>query len=423
MSALIVEAGGQRFAIPQLAVRELVRAGAASEHRIERVNVTRLLRLRDKLLPLLGLAELLQIEEPSGAGAAVTVVVMQVGARLFGVAVDAVFHTEEIVVKPLASLLRDVAMFSGNTILGDGSVIMIVDPNALAVLVGAVEAGEERINPEPAVMETTAAGTISLLLFKAGSPVPKAVPLSLITRLEEIEIAAIEQCNGEDVVQYRGALMPLVYVGEAAARRDGQVQKVIVLGESGHPVGLAVDEIVDIVEDRLTIEIGAGRPGIAGSAIVGGRAAEVVDVSHYLARDVGKRLIGKEDSARPSAMVLLADASQFFRDMLAPLLSGSGYAVTSAESAGEALRIMDRGEAFDAVVCDLDLPDMDGVALAERIKRDWAEVSMIALSADTQARLDDRARGAGFIAVVGKFDRQRLLDTLRACCKPWGRAA
>ena len=228
----------------------------------------------------------------------VTVVVMQVGARLFGVAVDGVFHTEEIVVKPLASLLREVDMFSGNTILGDGKVIMIVDPNALAALVGTVEAGEEGIGREPAPAETPPAGTTSLLLFKAGSQVPKAVPLSLITRLEEIEIAAIEQCNGEDVVQYRGALMPLVYFGEEAKRRQGPVQPVLVLGEGGHPVGLAVDEIIDIVEDRLTIEIGADQPGIAGSAVVGGRAAEIVDVSHYLARDMGKRLIGKENSAR-----------------------------------------------------------------------------------------------------------------------------
>jgi two-component system chemotaxis sensor kinase CheA len=314
-------------------------------------------------------------------------------------------------------------MFSGNTILGDGKVIMIVDPKALAALVGTAEAGEEGIGREPVPAETPPAGTTSLLLFKAGSQVPKAVPLSLITRLEEIEIAAIEQCNGEDVVQYRGALMPLIYFGEEAERRQGPVQPVLVLGESGRPVGLAVDEIIDIVEDRLTIEIGADKPGIAGSAIIGGRAAEIVDVSHYLARDMGKRLIGKENSE--AAGLLLVDDSRFFRDMLAPLLSASGYAVTSAESAAEALRLMDQDAAFDMVVCDLDLPDMDGVALAERIKREprWDGVAMIALSSDMSVQSEGRARAAGFAGIVGKFDRMRLLETLRECCKPWGRAA
>ncbi len=301
---------------------------------------------------------------------------------------------------------------------------MIVDPNALAALVGAVESGEERLGREPAPAEMPPAETTSLLLFRAGSQVPKAVPLSLITRLEEIEIAAIEHCNGEDVVQYRGALMPLVYFGEGAGRREGPVQPVLVFGEGGHPVGLAVDEIIDIVEDRLHIEIGADQPGIAGSAIVGGRAVEIVDVSHYLARDMGKRLIGKENYAQ-AAKVLLVDDSRFFRDMLAPLLSGSGYAVTSAQSAAEALRLMDQDGAFDIVVCDLDLPDMDGVVLAEKIKREprWEGVSMIALSSDMSAQSEDRARAAGFAGIVGKFDRQRLLETLRECCKPWGRAA
>jgi two-component system chemotaxis sensor kinase CheA len=199
---------------------------------------------------------------------------------------------------------------------------------------------------------------------------------------------------------------------------------VLVLGEGGHPVGLAVDEIIDIVEDRLTIEIGTDQPGIAGSAIVGGRAAEIVDVSHYLARDMGKCLIGKDNSAL-AARVLLVDDSRFFRDMLAPLLSGSGYAVTSAESAAEALQLLDPEAAFDIVVCDLDLPDMDGVALAESIKREprWDGLAMIALSSDMSAQSEDRARTAGFAGMVGKFDRQRLLETLREYCKPWGRAA
>ena len=144
MAALIVATGGQRFAVPQFSVVELVRVGKTSEHRLERINETVVLRLRDRLLPLLDLSELLKLEE---AGSPIeraerntlTVVVMQIGARLFGVLVDSVFRTEEIVVKPMSSLLRDVGMFSGNTILGDGSVIMIIDPNALGSMVGSVE--------------------------------------------------------------------------------------------------------------------------------------------------------------------------------------------------------------------------------------------------------------------------------------------
>ena len=137
VSALIVEAGGDRFAIPQLSVVELVRAQANSEHRIERIKDTPVLRLRNKLLPLIHLKKLLKMDggaetEPENG----FIVVTQVGNQTFGIVVDGVFHTEEIVVKPMSTKLRHIAMFSGNTILGDGSVIMIIDPNGIAQTVG-----------------------------------------------------------------------------------------------------------------------------------------------------------------------------------------------------------------------------------------------------------------------------------------------
>ena len=136
VSALIVEAGGDRFAIPQLSVVELVRARNGSDHRIERIKDTAVLRLRNKLLPLVRLTQLLGFETAGSEGETGFIVVVQVGSQTFGIVVDGVFHTEEIVVKPMSSKLRDIAMFSGNTILGDGSVIMIIDPNGVAQALG-----------------------------------------------------------------------------------------------------------------------------------------------------------------------------------------------------------------------------------------------------------------------------------------------
>ena len=136
VAALIVEAAGHRFAIPQLSVVELVRARSGSEHRIERIKDTKVLRLRDKLLPLVGLSHLLGLDKDAGDIDGGFIVVTQVGSQTFGIVVDGVFHTEEIVVKPMSSKLRHIAMFSGNTILGDGSVIMIIDPNGVAQAFG-----------------------------------------------------------------------------------------------------------------------------------------------------------------------------------------------------------------------------------------------------------------------------------------------
>ena len=428
MAALIVETARHRFAIPQYSVVELVRTGKANGHQVELINDTAVLRLRDKLLPLLDLAQLLGLEGAQAmlerlATSILTVVVIQVGARMFGVLVDSVFRTEEIVVKPMSSLLRTVDIFSGNTILGDGSVIMIIDPNALGSLVGSVEGQIEAANA-PVTQSAIEAEKTALLLFRAGSDTLKAVPLSLITRLEEIELGAIENCNGEDVVQYRGALMPLVYMAERKTREDG-VQPVLVFTEAGRPVGLAIDEIVDIVEEPLDIELKTEAPGIVGAAILRGKAAEIVDVSHYLGEGLGARLDPKSGAGDRAMRLLLIDDSQFFRNMLAPLLKASGYDVTLAASAEEALALKDRGAMFDLIVSDLDMPGMDGIALAEQIKADqrWEQIPLIALSSHTSPLLIEKSRAAGFVSYVGKFDRQMLMSTLQDCCRHWGVAA
>ena len=430
MAALIVEAAGHRFAIPQFSVVELVRTGNTSSHRVEVINDTAVLRLRDKLLPLLDLAQLLKLEDAGTtfdriADKVLTAVVIQTGARLFGVLVDCVFRTEEIVVKPMSSLVRHVSMFSGNTILGDGSVIMIIDPNALGSSAGALDVQAEAVKSFAASAQAATENKTALLLFRAGTPSLKAVPLSLITRLEEIPLSSIERCNGEDVVQYRGALMPLVYVETEAGKGGDDVQPVLVLTEGDFHVGLAVDEIVDIVEEQLTIELEAEAPGIIGAAIVKGKAVEMVDVSHYLGRGLGQRLAGKAEEALRAVRLLLIDDSQFFRSMLAPLLAARGYEVTLAGSAEEALALKDKGVVFDLIVSDLDMPGMDGIALAERLKADptWGKTPLIALSSHSNPRLIERSCAAGFVNYVGKFDRQKLIHAIEDCCRQWGAAA
>ena len=212
VSALIVEAGGDRFAIPQLSVVELVRARANSEHRIECIKDTAVLRLRSKLLPLMHLKKLLKIDDGSSTDPENGfIVVTQVGSQTFGIVVDSVFHTVEIVVKPMSTKLRHIDMFSGNTILGDGAVIMIIDPNGIAKALGASGAAAQQLADENATHHTgSGEQATSLLVFRPGNVQPKAVPLALVTRLEEIAVDKIELSNGRYMVQYRDQLMPLV---------------------------------------------------------------------------------------------------------------------------------------------------------------------------------------------------------------------
>ena len=171
-----------------------------------------MLRLRNKLLPLIHLKKLLKIDDGSTSDPENGfIVVTQVGSQTFGIVVDGVFHTEEIVVKPMSTKLRHIDMFSGNTILGDGAVIMIIDPNGIAKALGASgNAAHEMAEEHAAAHASTAEQMTSLLVFRAGTSQPKAVPLALVTRLEEIAADKIELSNGRHMVQYRDQLMPLV---------------------------------------------------------------------------------------------------------------------------------------------------------------------------------------------------------------------
>jgi two-component system chemotaxis sensor kinase CheA len=461
VSALIVEAAGQKFAIPQLSVVELVRVQTNSEHRIETIKDTPVLRLRNKLLPLINLSKLLGMKgadpfaeqaaptrdktsaKDAGGGpteaadaeaaaseaardAAGFIVVTQVGSQNFGIVVDAVFHTEEIVVKPMASKLRDIVMFSGNTILGDGSVIMIIDPNGIANSVGNEVADVEDVEEAEKAALTEDDSLVSFLVFRAGSDEPKAVPLSLVTRLEEVDVSKIERSNGRYMVQYRGSLMPLVFADPASTPPAEGTQPLLVFTEHERSMGLAVDEIIDIVEDQLKIQVESDAPGRLGSAVIKEHATEIIDVGYFLPQafaDWFAREEFEEDAF--NQRVLLVDDSSFFRNMLAPVLKASGYQVTTVDSAVTALKMCEEGMMFDVIVSDIEMPEMNGFEFAEAVRNNtrWAHLPIVALSSHSSPAAIERGRQAGFHDYVAKFDREGLIETLRQSKVEFGEAA
>ncbi len=277
--ALIVTAGGERYAVPQNGVLELVRIDPASGRRIEYVDGTPVYRLRGELLPLLYLDEVL-----GGSQTGVTVVVLHNEGRPFGLVVQGVQDTEEIVVKPMAKRLRSLTTYSGATILGDGKVALILDVRGIASVAGLGFSKRELVEQ---VQSTSDVDRFLIVQLTADRRV--AVALDTVARLEEFQASAVEKAAGIEVMQYRNRMLPLVRLGEALgtpSESRAETFHVIVYTAGNRDLGLVVDGIVDIVEEHVEVTTTALRHGLFGSAIIDGKVTDVVDVA-TLAADMG----------------------------------------------------------------------------------------------------------------------------------------
>jgi len=273
VQSLVIASAAERYALPQAGVREIIRYTKKGPSRVEDAGGTPVLRLRDTLLPLAFLGQI----AGNGGGEGI-IVVLGDGASAFGLVAEGVLGTEEIVVKPLPSALCHLRLFSGSAILGDGGVVTVLDAGGLAEHIGAAGfslAAAQSAPKQKAVVEDKT----QLLLFRVGEGAACAVPLPMVYRLEEFDAASIEQAGGRRVVQYRGRLMPLV---ETTPLKSAARQQVIVLSDRDKLLGLMVDSIVDIVEEKIALQDAGAQAGVLGSAIVRGQAVDIIDAIHLL---------------------------------------------------------------------------------------------------------------------------------------------
>lgn len=289
--ALVVTTGGERFAIPQVNLLELVRLEGDQLKKIENVHGAPVYRLRGQLLPIvyldkvLGLTTQVPTEEHSEQAYAMNIVVLQADSQRFGLIVQEVKDTEEIVVKPLSKQFKGIGVYAGATIMGDGQVALILDVMTLANSVG-MPIGEHAhaASEERELAKNLGEERQTLLVIQEGEQKRFAIPLRLIARLEEIKPSAIELAEGQEVIQYRNEILPLVRLSQFLGHpshstiEEFEVLQVAVIRNEGGQIGLVVDRIVDIVDEQLAAKIHSDQPGIICSAVINKIVTDVLDV-------------------------------------------------------------------------------------------------------------------------------------------------
>jgi len=469
----IVSVENERYAIPQVNLDELLRIPAAQvKNRIEKVGNADVVRLRGALLPLLRLTDLLEIaptfvhpndgnvypdkrlnlsdrrqgdedELPeeirdmrSGddrryrSDSAINIAVVSAGNFKYGLVVDELRDSEEIVVKPLGRHLSKCDGYAGATIMGDGRVALILDVASLAKIGTLNETSSKTISAaeEAAANERNGAGSdrTALLTFKGSEAEHFAAPLNLVERIERIKAEEIEEVGGRRVIQYRGGSLPLNEVSEVANVApvpESDQYEVVVFRVGGRETGLLVTPPVDAVEVDLNVDASTLKQnGIMGSLIVGGHTTLMVDIFE-LVRTINPTWFDESRPTGPDATensdeirILFAEDSAFFRNQVSDFLIDEGFIVTTAEDGVEAWDFLAKGvDDFTVILTDLEMPNMDGFELTKKIKASekYGHLPVVALTSLASERDIHKGREAGIDSYQIKLDREKLIDVVR----------
>lgn len=478
----IISTGNEKYAIPQVNLDELLRVPAGQiKEKIEKVGDAAVVRLRGTLLPLIRLSDVLGIERtfidpetgeerpdrraniadrrskdlfsPENetkntsdsdiakrkdfdrryhAKSAINIAVVSAGTFRYGLIVDELMDSEEIVVKPLGKHLKNCKGYAGATIMGDGKVALIIDVASIAEMSHLSTSSSKKLAEEKEKMADSSDKLkehASLLLFRNTQEEQFAVPLNLVQRIERIKSKDVELVGGQRVVQYRGGSLPLHELGEVANVQplpDSEQVEVIVFKLTGKEVGLMVQPPVDAVDVVLNIDAQTlKQPGIMGSLIINDMTTLMVDVysffkalhpDWYNETESGS-LTNRKDFVEPGSIkILFAEDSSFFRNQVRGFLEEDGYNVTIAEDGEVAWNIISTGETdYNLILTDLEMPNMDGFQLTSKIKKDdrFTNIPVVALT--SLAGEGDIAKGksVGIDDYQIKLDREKLLETIR----------
>ncbi len=430
--ALLVKCRNERFAIPQVKLVELVRVEKDQNTKIEFLQGRPMYRLRGELLPLIDLKEVLNLKdaESSAKGDVVNIVVLNADGMQFGLVVDEIQDTADIVVKPLAYFLKKLSVYSGATIMGDGSVAIILDVVGITQKENlSKRQGQEKEIKKNNLNASALHGEVQeFLLFKLAAQGKYSVPLTLIQRLEEFDRRSIEFTGEQAVVRYRDSILPLISLNSALGfptEKDFTVDKlaVLVIQKQGRSYGVLVNEILDI--ETVTNDINTNvkdRPGILGNMIVQDEVIVVLDILGIIdeqAKNLGVPQANVKSEAdlakikREKHSILLAEDANFFKKHIKSYLENAGYKVTAVPNGAEAFQLAQKSD-FSAVVTDIEMPKMNGYDLAQNLRNIdmWKKRPLIAVTTRFNDQDVQRGRSVGFNAYLEKFNGDLLVAEL-----------
>ena len=431
--SLIVQCREDRFAIPQANIRELVRIRARdAATKIEKVKDSEVFRLRGVLLPLVHLDHALGIHDNGGGGAwgASNIIVVEAGHLRYGLIVDKLHDSEEIVVKPLGRHMRDCHCLAGATVLGDGQVALILDIAGIASRMNLLLQGNGVFNEVSSPSGAGSSETQSVLMFTNDPKEQFGIPMTAVARVEQVLRDQIDTVGGQEVLQYRGASLPLLRLDDCIRSRPAPATDkpyVIVFIVRNREVGLIVPALLDIRDITTDVDTVTFRePGVIGSVEVDGKALRLLD-TYKLAQIAHPKWFEESDwAAAPTPLlrgtggdtpltILVAEDSDFFRSQVVGYLEEVGFNVVACEDglvAWDTLQKM--GEQVDAVVTDIEMPNLDGRELTRRIKgsAQLAHLPVIALTSLASEKDARLSMEAGIDDYQIKLDREHLTASL-----------
>jgi len=475
----ITSVGNERYAVPQVNLNELLRIPAHQvKEKIEKVGDAAVVRLRGELLPLLNLAEMLGIDQTfidpaTGeerldrresvadrrsrhhlvtdegyivesaddaekfpereeddrryrASSAMNIAVVSAGNFKYGLVVDQLYDSEEIVVKPVGRHLKKCTAYAGATIMGDGKVALILDISNLAQMAELATVSDASQQAKMAEEAAEAAkDKAAMLTFRNSETEHFAAPLNIVERIERIPTSSIEPIGNTKVVQYRGGALPLYELSQVAEFKpleEKEQQEVIVFKVKDRELGLMVMPPIDALEVVLDVdETTLKQPAISGSMIINEHTTLLVDIFEMV-KELNPEWFGEEKKVAQEMadsgekIVLFAEDSAFFRNQVKTFMEDDGFKVIEAEDGLIAWELLkERVDEIDIVVTDLEMPNMDGFELTKRIKSDpaFSHLDVIALTSLASEAHIEKGRKVGIDEYEIKLDREKLMKVIR----------